>query len=222
MPKVSAEHKDAVRRRILDAALVCLRRNGFQDITTRELLAEAGLSTGTFYNYFPTKEQLYEALAEEALADDIERVIDEGAGEGAPLGLALVRFVAEFMMGEPEGAVAVASFRSRTTATPQGAEAVARLNAYVVREFVPLVQKAQAEGFVDPALDAEALVELMDIVWDGLGRRAGADSFQTSYERVGAALLHVLLRGAMADGAELGPLDPITARRERAPEDRTT
>ena len=63
MPKVSAEHKDAVRRRIMEAALVCLRRNGFQDITTRELLAEAGLSTGTFYNYFPTKEQLYEALA---------------------------------------------------------------------------------------------------------------------------------------------------------------
>jgi AcrR family transcriptional regulator len=212
MPKVSAEHKDAVRRRLLDAALVCLRRNDFQDITTRELLAEAGLSTGTFYNYFPTKEHLYEALAEEALADDIARVVDEGSGDGAPLGLALLRFVADFVMEEPEGAVAVASFRSMTTATPQGAEAVARLNAYVVREFVPLVQKAQADGFVDPALDPEALVELMDIIWDGLGRRAGADSFQTSYERVGAALLHVLLRGTMAPGADLDELARLGAR----------
>ncbi|HEY5155044.1 MAG TPA: helix-turn-helix domain-containing protein, partial [Acidimicrobiales bacterium] len=63
MPKVSPEHKDAVRRRILDAALACLERNDYRDVTTRELLSEAGLSTGTFYNYFASKEDLYETLA---------------------------------------------------------------------------------------------------------------------------------------------------------------
>ena len=53
MPKVSEEHTQQVRRRLLDAARICLERNGYQDVTTRELVAEAGLSTGTFYNYFP-------------------------------------------------------------------------------------------------------------------------------------------------------------------------
>lgn len=202
MPKVSAAHKDSVRRRIMDAALVCLRRNGFQDITTRELLAEAGLSTGTFYNYFPTKEQLYGALAEEMLAEDITRLIDEGDKTGRPMAFSLFQFLRDFVMVEPEGAAAVASFRSHAAASPDAADAVARLNRYVVAEFVPLVEKAQSDGIIDASVDAEALVELMDIIWDGLGRRAAADSFQTSYERVGAACLHVLIHGALTPGIE--------------------
>ena len=42
MPKVSDEHKDNVRRRIMDAAVVCLVRNDYQEITTRELLVGLG------------------------------------------------------------------------------------------------------------------------------------------------------------------------------------
>jgi AcrR family transcriptional regulator len=201
MPKVSAEHKDAVRRRIMEAALVCLRRNGFQDITTRELLAEAGLSTGTFYNYFPTKEQLYEALAEEMLSDDISRLLDQGT-EGRSVGAGLFAFLRDSLLVEPEGAAAVASFRGRATASADAAEAVTRLNHYVVAEFVPLVEKAQADGVVDGSLDPAAVVELIDIIWDGLGRRAASDSFETSYARVGAACLQVLLRGAVAEGLD--------------------
>ena len=207
MPKVSTEHKDAVRRRIMDGALACLQRSGYQDITTRELLAEVGLSTGTFYNYFDSKEQLYEQLAVEALAGDLTRIQDPAL----PVGTSLFGFLGEYMMVEPEGAVAVASFRSGAMATPNGAESVARLNRYVVEQFVPLVEKAQADGFVDPTLDAEALVELMDIIWDGLGRRAGSEAFQTSYERVGAACLQVLARGALTADADLPGMPPATA-----------
>lgn len=205
MPKVSAEHKDAVRRRILDGALACLQRNGYQDLTTRELLAEVGLSTGTFYNYFDSKEHLYEALAEEALASDITRVM----APGQPIGINLFALLSEFVMVQPAGAIAVSSFRSGATATATGAEAVARLNHYVVDQFAPLVQQAQAEGFVDPDIDAEALVELIDIIWDGLGRRAGSDSFETSFDRVGAACLRVLAQGAL--GARAGATAPPSA-----------
>src|SRR5579862_3325952 len=97
MPRVSEDHKQAVRRRILDAALVCLERNGFQDVTTRELLAEAGLSTGTFYNYFPSKEHLYEALAEEALSADVSQALADGP-LGVPVGHALLRFLQDFLL----------------------------------------------------------------------------------------------------------------------------
>ena len=102
------------------------------------------------------------------------------------------------LLREPEGAAAVASFRGRATTSPAGVDAVARLNRYVVTEFVPLVEKAQADGLVDSGLDPAALVELMDIIWDGLGRRAANDSFETSYERVGATCFRVLLHGAVA------------------------
>jgi AcrR family transcriptional regulator len=193
MPKVSDEHKDNVRRRIMDAALACLERNDFQDVTTRELLTEAGLSTGTFYNYFPSKEHLYEALAEELLAGDIAHVIDDSR----PLGDSLLIFVRDFLLTQRDGAIPIARFRSQAANSATGADAVARLNRWMLDQFVPIVQTAQADGVIDPTLDAEAFVELLDIVYDGMGRRAASDAFQTDYSRVGATLLQVLLNGAI-------------------------
>jgi AcrR family transcriptional regulator len=214
MPKVSAEHKEAVRRRIMDAALVCLQRSGYQQLTTRELLAEAGLSIGTFYNYFPSKDHLYEALAEEMLANDVERVVD-GSADRDSFGLSLVAFLQNFAMSEPQGAVAVATFRSRMDAGPDAAEAIVRLNRYVLDQFVPLVQKAQAEGWVRDDLDPAALVELVDIVWDGLGRREANAGFETSFEEVGATFIELVLRGALGERA---PADLVanSLRREAA------
>jgi AcrR family transcriptional regulator len=200
VPKVSDEHKEAIRRRILDAALVCLERSGYRDLTTRELLAEAGLSVGTFYNYFPSKEHLYEALAEEALSVDVERILSGSARSGA-IGGELIAFLDALAGGDPSGAIAVASFRGRMQAGPEAAEAIARLNEWVIDAFTPLVQRAQAEGSLRPELDTQALVEMIDIIWDGLGRRAATDSFQTSYERVGKALLAVLQQGLPPQGS---------------------
>jgi len=198
MPKVSDEHKDNVRRRIMDAALTCLERNGFQDVTTRELLTEAGLSTGTFYNYFPSKEHLYEALAEERLSVDIAEVIDDSR----PLGDSLLIFVRDFLLTQRDGAVPIARFRSQASNSASGADAVARLNKWMLDQFVPIVQTAQADGIIDPELDPEAFVELLDIIYDGMGRRAASDAFQTDYGRVGAAVLAVLLRGAIHEDGD--------------------
>lgn len=211
MPRVSPAHKDAVRRRIMDAALVCLGRNGYRNVTTREVLAEAGLSTGTFYNYFPTKDHLYEALAAELLAGERARLAD-GVDRGDDLGVALMRFLADHVLGDPEAAVAVSMFRSRPDASGEAAEAIARLNRSVLDEFVPIVRRAQADGFLRDDLDAEAVVELLDLVWDGLGRRQATGSLQTSYERVGRTVLEVLRRGVVA-GAGATPA-PRSDRRD--------
>lgn len=196
VPKVSAQHKDAVRRRILDAALVCLERNGYQDVTTRELLAEAGLSTGTFYNYFPSKEDLYEALAEEALATDVARILDRGS-HGIAMGPGLLTFLQQ-IFANPTTATAVSSLRSRVPTNPAAADAVARLNRYVVATLTPLVQASADEGFLRPDVDAEALVELIDLVWDGMGRRQAQATFETNYARVARAMLQLLLDGAVS------------------------
>lgn len=196
MPKVSDEHKGVIRRRIMDAALTCLARNDFQNVTTRELVAEADLSTGTFYNYFPTKEHLYVSLAEELLTDDIER-LRAAEPDHAGAGSGLLRFLSDYVMADPETAVVMATFRSQLDRSGESGDVIDRLNRFVVHEFAPLVADAQADGSVRPEIDAEAVVELLDIVWDGLGRREGAGSFQTSYQRVSETLVEILRNGAL-------------------------
>ena len=193
MPKVSEEHKEGVRRRILDAAARCVERSGYQQLTTRSVVDEAGVSNGTLYNYFPTKEHLYRALAEDALRGSVETV--DARAEGAPAVERLRLLLSEHVVTDRPAAAAVAMFRAQIGVGSDVDSEVHRLNASVIALFLPLVTRAQRDQAIRPDLDAEALVELVDIVWDGLGRRDATRAFQTSFERVGATLLAVLEGG---------------------------
>ena len=193
MPKVSDEHREAVRSKLLKAAARCLARKGYEATTTRDIAAEAKVSAGTLYNYFPSKEALIEELAEEALGADIIRI---GTGDVAPE--ELLSFLKLTVFNRPgKSSPVLAQLRGRVSrdANPP----VARFNSYVVDAFLPAVKEAQAAGVVRPDIDTEALIELIDIVWDGMIRRAAGRTFHTTYERVGAIAMELLREGALDD-----------------------
>jgi AcrR family transcriptional regulator len=68
MPKVTAAHQQARRQQLLDAARRCFARRGFAETSVRDIYEEAGLSAGSVYVYFQSKEEIVEALAGEILA----------------------------------------------------------------------------------------------------------------------------------------------------------
>ncbi len=65
MPKVSREHVEARRAQILEGARRCFARWGYDGATVPKLEREIGLSHGAIFNYFPTKLDLFVALARE-------------------------------------------------------------------------------------------------------------------------------------------------------------
>lgn len=65
MPKVSQEHLDARRRQILEGAQRAFARHGYAGATVARLEEEIGLSRGAIFNYFPSKLDLFVALAED-------------------------------------------------------------------------------------------------------------------------------------------------------------
>ena len=69
MPKVSQQYRDARREQILTAARRCFLRSGFHETSMQDLFAEAGLSSGSVYRYFASKEDVILAIAEENLRD---------------------------------------------------------------------------------------------------------------------------------------------------------
>jgi AcrR family transcriptional regulator len=74
MPKVSDAHRAARRRQILDAARRCFVRNGFHATSMQDIFAQAGLSAGAVYRYFPGKDALVAAIAEEAVSEVLAEV----------------------------------------------------------------------------------------------------------------------------------------------------
>jgi len=65
MPKISESQRETRRRQILDAALRCFSRDGFHNTTTADIVRESGVSQGTLYLYFATKDDIIAALADD-------------------------------------------------------------------------------------------------------------------------------------------------------------
>ncbi|WP_299476702.1 TetR/AcrR family transcriptional regulator [uncultured Roseibium sp.] len=60
----SSQHKSRTRKRIVECARILFNRHGFSEVSIDEIMAEAGLTRGGFYNHFKNKEELYaEAVA---------------------------------------------------------------------------------------------------------------------------------------------------------------
>ena len=53
-----ARQKEAVQKRIVDAALALFQSKGFDQTTTRQIARKAKLAEGTIFNYFETKEDV--------------------------------------------------------------------------------------------------------------------------------------------------------------------
>lgn len=66
-PKTKREQtKVANRQAILDAAREVFVELGYGQTTVRDIIRRTGLASGTFYNYFRSKEEVFEALSDTA------------------------------------------------------------------------------------------------------------------------------------------------------------
>ncbi|MCT1356392.1 TetR/AcrR family transcriptional regulator [Rothia kristinae] len=78
MPRLTDETRDARRRQILDAAAACFRRRGFTGTSMAEIIRESGLSAGSIYSHFSSKDEILQATAERTL-QRAERILAEAA-----------------------------------------------------------------------------------------------------------------------------------------------
>ena len=66
-PKVTSQHKQEIRGRIIQSAIECFSKNGFDRTRMDDISLLAELSKGTLYNYFDNKEDLFNAICEDGL-----------------------------------------------------------------------------------------------------------------------------------------------------------
>ena len=180
---VDPERHLARRLVIIDAALTCFAATGYAGTSTAAICREAGIGSGTFFHYFPTKQSLLLAIlaygTDEtrewfgARAEDedpvsvIEAYLAHTADEMTdPRMPGFVRAVGA-VMGEPEVEVALA------------------LDTQVLQDGLePWVARAQASDRVRTDLSARDLTAWLLVVLDGfLGRLAVDDDFTAEAQR---------------------------------------
>lgn len=81
VPKVSEEHLEARRRRILAGAQRAFSKYGYDGATVARLEEETGLSRGAIFHYYHGKKDLFIALSVDVNTRFVELLVDKGLDE---------------------------------------------------------------------------------------------------------------------------------------------
>lgn len=162
------EHRAEQRRRILAAAVACFSRDGFHGTSMQKICAEAGMSPGALYRYFPSKESLIGAIVEGERAEraqlmdalDDAPTLADGLKECLDVMLAPEMGLPSAALGPEVMAEAIRNEKMRDALEPLEEETRARI--------ILSLEKARARGEVDPALDLETLNMVLNMIGDGL------------------------------------------------------
>jgi AcrR family transcriptional regulator len=193
VPKVSEAHKAGVRDGLVEAAARVMARGGPSAATTRAVLEEAGVSAGTLYNYFPSKAELFAAVGEYLLFSEWQQVVGALDPDLPDGGLReVVESAVLNRIGDPASQAAGIQLRTRMPADDIERDALRRYNRALVDTASPAAIGGQRLGHLDPDLDVEALVELLDMIGDAIVIRDVQVSWATSHARVTDVIRHLL------------------------------
>ncbi|MEH1831629.1 MAG: TetR/AcrR family transcriptional regulator [Nostoc sp.] len=78
MPKI-VDHEQ-YRKELLDKCFDLFAQKGYSSITMRQIAEGLGVSTGTLYHYFPSKQALFEQLVQEICEQDLSAALAELEG----------------------------------------------------------------------------------------------------------------------------------------------
>lgn len=90
--------KDARPQELLDAALELFVEKGFAATRSEEVAARAGVSKGTLYLYYESKEELLKAVIRDRLSEEIRAGADEAARHDGPCGPLLRNLLARWWL----------------------------------------------------------------------------------------------------------------------------
>jgi AcrR family transcriptional regulator len=126
VPKIAERARAARREQIIGAGLACFARSGYHATTMADVAAQAGVSKGTPYLYFDTKEALFLALHEEW---------DCGAGQRVDAAIAALP---DAVRGSPRRVLhaVAAAIAAHVTAEPQTCRVLMEARALAAHEPV--------------------------------------------------------------------------------------
>lgn len=161
--------REARRKQILESALAVFSQKGFHASNVSEVAAHAGVSQGTIYWYFDSKEELFdEAIVDffAAFGAEMTSVLQEGRSASEKL-RAIARGMDQFVVNAQQVFGAFLGY----WASSQDRQGSARFWVDLLHEYTAGVVAVIEEGIESgefKEVDAGALVWAMAAAYDGL------------------------------------------------------
>ncbi len=174
MPRISKAREEAVRARILQAGITVFERRGFERASISAIGEEAGMSAGSIYTYFESKEELF-LSAFGMLVKEEEEALTEAIGTSPSTSYAAelaVDYFARLAAGGDDFRGAGHNFLLHAWVSAGHNEGLRqmlvrrRVQASLVARTV--IEGAIARGELPPSTDAEGLGQAVISMLDGL------------------------------------------------------
>ena len=191
MHQTATARRQADRRaEILDAAQVCFARAGFHRTSMHEICAQAGMSPGNLYRYFPSKEAIIAGICERDRAAAAERFL---AVRHAPEFFTGLSELARFRLVERStDAVGLdAEIMAECRRNPQIARMSQEIERDIKERVVEMLRHAADSGEIKRDLDLAAVATVLMTIADGISWRRAVDP-QFSPENVLPLILHMV------------------------------
>jgi AcrR family transcriptional regulator len=148
------------RAALVTAARSVFERDGYLDARITDIADEAKVASGTFYTYFISKEEIFEAVVESVEEDMLHMRIRERVGEAEP-GAMISAANAEYLKAYERNARLMAVFEQVAQINDRFRDLRAKRSNAFLKRNAKLIQELQERGQADPSLDPMVAAEAL-------------------------------------------------------------
>jgi AcrR family transcriptional regulator len=198
MPKITEAQRETRRQQILEAALRCFSRDGFHNTTTADIVRESGVSQGTLYLYFATKDEIIVALADDRHQGEAFLNAMAQSEQDPIAGLGLLLELYGESLDDPRRTdlrrVGIQGW-AEALRNPTILASVVEGVSLVRKEIVRLIERGQRAGLIRAEVAPEAVARVLIALFRGLTLEAslGGDANPA----IIAPLIEDMIRGAL-------------------------
>jgi AcrR family transcriptional regulator len=167
MPKVVPEYKEEAKNRILESANKVFAEKGYHEATMDDIAKRLGVSKGAIYLYFPSKEDLFEAMCKTAPQAFKEILFSSFRDEANPVERATHFFdkMLKLSASNPGLSFEILSEASRN---PTLKRILKQNHAEYEEVLTGFLAEGRKRGIVGDNLDIRPLANSLIALWNGL------------------------------------------------------
>lgn len=192
------QNKQTSREKILQSAVQLFLGEGYEATSVNDICKHAGVSKGSFYHYFETKQVLFLSLMENWSSRVMQSVLGEPITEDSNAKDVLIQMPYQFNMAfaaVPRGFPMLVDFWRQAMADPAIWKTAVEPYRYFMGFFMRIIETGQQDGSIRKDIDSEILARLLVAVAMGYLLEAAFDQEKADWSALTSDGLSLLLEG---------------------------
>jgi AcrR family transcriptional regulator len=192
------QKKLSSRDKVLESAATLFLEKGYDAISVNDICKHSGVSKGSFYHYFETKQVLFLTLMENWSSNVMQTVLSQPISSDSNIDEVLIKMPYQFngaFAAVPKGFPVLVDFWRQAMGDPAIWKMAVEPYRYFTGFFMHIIEKGQLDGSIRMDIDSEILARLLVAVAMGYLLEAAYDQEKADWSAITSEGLKLLLEG---------------------------